>query len=103
MLSKLIDCMKFCGSFDLAFRGHDETDDSLNPGIFRGLVHLMADLGNVISNHLTSATVFKGTFKTVQNELLDCMFGTYREQWQSRLRRRVSFPFRPMSARCSNS
>lgn len=40
ILSKLIDCVRFCGAFELALRGHDETDSSSNPGVFRGLVDL---------------------------------------------------------------
>ena len=47
----------------------------------------MADLDNVLSDHLTSATVFKCTSKTVQNELLDCMFGTYREHMAEEIRK----------------
>ena len=44
-----------------------------NPGIFRGLVDVIASLDSALKEHLESATVFKGTYKTVQNELLDCM------------------------------
>ena len=36
ILELIIDCVKFCGSFELALRGHDETPESLNPGVFRG-------------------------------------------------------------------
>nr|XP_054598746.1 zinc finger MYM-type protein 1-like [Nothobranchius furzeri] len=72
ILSKIIDCVKFCGAFELALRGHDETESSENPGVFRGLVDLVASL-DVLEDHLKTATVFKGTSKTVQNELLDCM------------------------------
>nr|CAI5833548.1 unnamed protein product [Callosobruchus analis] len=32
VLSKIIDCIKFCGLFELALRGHDETSTSENPG-----------------------------------------------------------------------
>lgn len=71
ILSKIIDCVKFCGAFELALRGHDETDSSHNPGIFRGLVDFVASLDNVLEEHLKTANVFKGTSKTVQNELLD--------------------------------
>lgn len=74
ILSKLIDCIRFCGAFELALRGHDETDSSSNPGVFRGLVDLVASLDSVMHEHLQNATVFKGTSKTIQNELLDCMF-----------------------------
>ena len=51
VLSKIIDCIKFCGEFELALRGHDETLESRNLGIFRGLIKF------------TSALDFKRTFK----------------------------------------
>ena len=73
VLSKLIDCIKFCGAFELALRGHDETSVSDNPGVFLGLVDFTAALDSVLGKHLETATVFKGTSKTVQNELLDIM------------------------------
>ena len=54
----------------MALRGHDESENSDNPGIFRGLVDVVASLDSALKEHLESATVFKGTSKTVQNELL---------------------------------
>lgn len=80
VLSRIIDCVKFCGAFELALRGHDESESSDRPGIFRGLVDFVASLDGVLKEHLESATVFKGTSKTVQNELLDCMCSVLREQ-----------------------
>ncbi len=50
-----------------------------NPGIFRGLVDCVASLDGVLKEHLENATVFKGTSKTVQNKLLDCMLSVVRE------------------------
>ncbi|KAL1261516.1 hypothetical protein QQF64_006781 [Cirrhinus molitorella] len=79
ILSRIIDCVKFCGAFELALRGHDESQSSDNPGIFRGLVDFVAALDGVLKEHLENATVFKGTSKTVQNELLDCMLSVVRE------------------------
>ncbi|XP_078533623.1 zinc finger MYM-type protein 1-like [Lissotriton helveticus] len=73
ILSKIIDCIRFCGAFELALRGHDESEGSTNPGIFMGLVDLVASLDKEMESHLASATVFKGTSKTIQNELLECM------------------------------
>jgi hypothetical protein len=43
ILNRIIECVKFCGAFELALRGHDESDLSANPGIFRGLLDLMAE------------------------------------------------------------
>lgn len=73
VLSKIINCVLFCGAFELALRGHDERDDSLNPGVFRGLINFSAELDTSLKDHLTSATVFKGTSKEIQNDLLGCM------------------------------
>ena len=73
ILSKLIDCIKFCGAFELALRGHDESGSSENPGVFLGLVDLVASLDSAMRDHLDTATVFKGTSNRIQNELLDCM------------------------------
>ncbi|XP_078506844.1 zinc finger MYM-type protein 1-like [Lissotriton helveticus] len=73
ILSKIIDCIRFCGAFELALRGHDESEGSTNPGIFMGLVDLVASIDKEMEAHLARATVFKGTSKTIQNELLECM------------------------------
>ena len=74
--SRIIDCIKFCGAFELTLRGHDKTLASDNPGVFLGSVNFTAALDSVLNQHLESATVFKGTSRTVQNELLDSMFTT---------------------------
>ena len=74
--SRIIDCIKFCGAFELTLRGHDETLTSDNTGVFLGSVNFTAALDSVLNQHLESATVFKGTSRTVQNELLDSMFTT---------------------------
>uniref|UniRef100_H3A7F9 TTF-type domain-containing protein n=1 Tax=Latimeria chalumnae TaxID=7897 RepID=H3A7F9_LATCH len=71
ILSKLIDCEQFCGAFELALRGHDETESSLNPRMFRDLVDLVSSIDNEMEKHVKTATVLKGTSKTIQNELLD--------------------------------
>ena len=70
---KSIDCIKFCGAFELALRGHDESHNSDNPGVLLGLINFTSALDSVLSKHLETATVFKGTSKTIQNELLDIM------------------------------
>ncbi|KAM3858515.1 zinc finger MYM-type protein 1-like [Diretmus argenteus] len=75
VLSKIIDCVKFCGAFELALRGRDDSESSENPGVFRGLVDFVASRDAVLQEHLQT-TVFKGT---VQDELLDCMLSVLRE------------------------
>ena len=89
VLSKLIDCIKFCGAFELALRGHDETSDSDNPGVFLGLVDFAAALDSVLSKHLETATVFKGTSKTIQNELLDIMLNICKDVIKQEIKRQM--------------
>jgi len=74
ILRRLISCIKFCSVFELALRGHDETEHSLNKGIFKELIDFSAELDVVLKDHLTTSSVFKGTSKTIQNDILDCMF-----------------------------
>jgi hypothetical protein len=80
VLSKIINCVKFCGAFELALRGHDKTDTSQNPGIFRGLINFSAELDAALAEHLQTASVFKGTSKEIQNDLLDCMLEVCHEE-----------------------
>ncbi|KAL4153204.1 hypothetical protein QTP88_001037 [Uroleucon formosanum] len=72
ILSKIIDCIRFCGAFELALRGHGETADSVNPGVFKGLINFTAELDYALKTHLEKATVFKGISKEIQNDILDC-------------------------------
>lgn len=80
ILNIIINCIRFCGAFELALRGHDETEESKNQGVFRGLINFSSQLDRDLKEHFDKATVFKGTSKTIQNELLDCMLGVYHEE-----------------------
>ena len=50
ILGNLIDCVKFCGASELALCGHDELDESSNPGVFKGLVNFVAEIDHVMAN-----------------------------------------------------
>ncbi|CAH2021371.1 unnamed protein product [Acanthoscelides obtectus] len=80
VLNKIINCIRFCGAFELALRGHDEKENSENSGIFKELVNFSAELDNELKVHIQSAKLFKGTSKTTQNELLECMLDVYHEE-----------------------
>lgn len=43
----------------MALCGHDETESSDNPGIFRGLVDFVASLDSVLEEHIKTATVLR--------------------------------------------
>jgi hypothetical protein len=55
-------------------RGHDRSSDSANPGVFGELLEFAGKLDENLKTHFEIATVFKGNSKTIQNELLDCIF-----------------------------
>jgi hypothetical protein len=80
ILSKIIDCIKFCGKYELPLRGHDESSDSANPGVFRGLLEFAGKLDENLKTHFETATVFKGNFKKIQNKLLDCILEVFRAE-----------------------
>jgi hypothetical protein len=61
-------------------QGHDESIDSENPGIFMGLVNFTKCLDDDFRKHIESTNSFKGTSKTVQNELLQCILDVCREE-----------------------
>lgn len=73
ILSKIINCIKFCGAFELALRAHDENSDFENPEILRGLINFSAELDTTLKLHIQQSTVFKGLSKTIQSEILECM------------------------------
>lgn len=80
ILSKIIDCIEFCGDYEIPLRGHDETENSLNPGIFRGLINFAKKLDSDLKKHFDTCTVFKGISKTIQNELLECVLQVVRSE-----------------------
>jgi hypothetical protein len=67
ILSKIIDCIKFCGKFELPLRGHDESSESANPAVFRGLLEFAGKLFENFESHFETATVFKGNSKTTMS------------------------------------
>lgn len=80
ILRRLIMCVKFCGAFKLALRGHDETESSSNRGVYLGLVNFTAKLDSVLARHLQEAVVFTSTSNTIQNELFDSMLQVIRDE-----------------------
>jgi len=86
ILSKIIECIKFCGAFELALRGHNEKSDSENPGIFRGLINFSSELDNTLKLHLEQSTVFKGLSKIIQNEMLECMLFVIRQNIKNEIK-----------------
>ncbi|XP_069078972.1 protein zwilch homolog isoform X1 [Pleurodeles waltl] len=87
ILSKIIDCIRFCGAFELALRAQDEVDCSSNPEIFSGLVDFVSSIDSAMETHLRTTAVFQGSSRAIQRELLDCMLDITREFIVQQLRR----------------
>src|SRR4029434_3856903 len=63
ILHRLIQCVKFCGVFELDIRLKDETDVSTNPGISLELVDLVAQSDEVFDEYLHEYRNSMGTSK----------------------------------------
>ena len=64
----------------LALRRHNEKkEDYHNHGVFWELIDFSSEFDRILEQHLSSATVLKGTSKTVENEILDCMIEVCRQ------------------------
>jgi hypothetical protein len=84
-LSRIIDCLKFCGNRKISFQGHDESEKSLNRGVFSDFVNEITKLDSQLNKHLQASKVFKYTSATNQNKLLHCMYGVYRAALQENI------------------
>jgi Domain of unknown function (DUF4371) len=80
VLNRIIDSLKFAGRNELPIRGHDERDTSGKKGVFLEFLHEQSKSDNILDSHLKSDGVVKNTSKTIQNELLDCMYDIYIEE-----------------------
>lgn len=90
ILNKIIDCVKVCGSFEIALCGQDETDASDNPGVFLGLINFVSELDAIFKEHVEKSTVFKGISKTIQNDLLDSMLAVIHKRIEAEIEQATS-------------
>lgn len=74
-LQLVIDAVLYLSKQELAFRGHDETIDSINRGNFKELLTLLVSRSPVeIQNQYSKIkSVFSGESKSIQNELIECI------------------------------
>ena len=77
VLDAIVKTILFCGHFELALRGHNETSTSQNRGIFRELIDFEAEKNPILKEHLINNKVFKGTSAEIQNDILDCVVEVY--------------------------
>ncbi|XP_063909844.1 zinc finger MYM-type protein 1-like [Zophobas morio] len=71
ILKRLIDAIIYLSTQECSFRGHDEKNDSDNKGNFKELIDLLKTYDSKLQNFLNEATVFTGTSKSIQNDLIE--------------------------------
>lgn len=74
-MEHLIDLVLFLAKQELAFRGHNESPNSVNKGNFRELVDLHFSRCSLeVKNHYkTLQNKFSGTSKIIQNNIISCI------------------------------
>ncbi|KAJ8970633.1 hypothetical protein NQ317_006632 [Molorchus minor] len=74
LMTYLIDTTILLGMQELPFRGHDESETSLNRGNFKEIFSCIIKRNEEISKHLKeNKNIFTGQSKTIQNELISCI------------------------------
>ncbi|XP_065224105.1 zinc finger MYM-type protein 1-like [Planococcus citri] len=86
ILKCLIDVTCHLAQQEIAFRGHDEKADSQNKGNYVELLNLLALRDDKLAHHLENSTVFTGTSKTIQNELIECISKVVVDEIKSEIR-----------------
>lgn len=76
ILKRLINAVCFLGKQELAFRGHDETENSVNRGNYVELLKYTAEYDPLLAEHLETSTVFKGISNRIQNDLIQAVGST---------------------------
>lgn len=70
VLKRLIDVTCYLANQELSFRGHNESVLSLNRGNYIEFLNVLKQYDPILSQHLETATVFKGTSMAIQNDLI---------------------------------
>lgn len=70
IIRRLIDTTCHLAKQELAFRGHDESNLSLNRGNYVETLDLLSSYDPLLKAHLETSTVFRGTSNHIQNDLI---------------------------------
>eukprot|EP00794_Sanderia_malayensis_P012585 gene12585-13873_t len=86
MMKHHIDVGIFLSAQGLAFRGHDESDESSNRGNFLELMDMLADYSHELRVFLDHEKITY-TSHDPQNQLIECIFEEVRSEVQNRIER----------------
>lgn len=81
----LIDVTSLICKQELAFRGHDESEGSLNRGNFKAVFDLVINRNPELKNHWDNMGFFRGLSKTIQNELIECFQDQLKNEIESKI------------------
>lgn len=76
----------FLAQQELAFRGHDESDSSVNRGNYVELIYLMAQRDELLKTHLATSTIFTGLSGDIQNDLIQSISNVFLKQIENEIR-----------------
>lgn len=87
-LRTVIDAVVYLSKQELAFRGHDESNDALNRGNFKELLTLLISRSplEIQNQYEKIKNVFSGESKTIQNELIECISSYVNDYVKSELK-----------------
>ena len=85
VLNRVIDALKFLWIHELALRGDDESEMSLNRGAFLDLLEYTANMDEKLRDDLSNVTVARNTSKDIQSDLLDSIYKVYLAQVESQI------------------
>ncbi|CAI6354647.1 unnamed protein product [Macrosiphum euphorbiae] len=75
VLLQIIEVVILLGKQELAFRGHDESTLSIIQGNFREMFNLLIKQNaELLSHYEKISNVFTGQSKTIQNEIIHCVY-----------------------------
>ena len=73
ILKVFINATCFLAKQELAFRGNDESANSLNRGNYVELIYTLAENDERLAQHLETSTVFSGLSNRIQNDLIEAV------------------------------
>nr|CAI5833699.1 unnamed protein product [Callosobruchus analis] len=91
ILERLIDAVAYLSKEECSFRGHDETSESDNKGNFKELIDILKTYDQKLERFLSEATVFVGTSKSIQNDLIESISSVVKHKIQEELRSTAFF------------
>ncbi|CAG9830426.1 unnamed protein product [Diabrotica balteata] len=87
VLNKIINCMVFCGAFELALIRSDNniTETSDSQGILQGLVNFVSELDVIFKENFKNSSIFEDSSNVIKNELLKSILTVVHDEIRSEI------------------